>query len=88
MYFQLSENWNEYITSKNICYQSYKDIPSGPNCKYLYEIERTSGGSTDKISSDIILNNCAFYYLSYDTKNMSISYSSHSPSSEFQKGKE
>ena len=56
---------NEYhIDGDNICYRSCKDIPSGPNGKYLYEIQRPLGGTpTEKICSDIIPNDCTFYYL-------------------------
>ena len=56
---------NEYhIDGDNICYHSCKDIPSGPNGKYLYEIQRPLDGTpTEKICSDIIPYDCTFYYL-------------------------
>ena len=50
---------NEYhieVEGETICYPSCKDIPPGPNGKYLYEIEKTSpgsGGTSEKICSDI-----------------------------------
>jgi len=80
--------YNYHIPGDNICYQSCKDIPSGPNGKYLYEIERTSVSPTEKICSDIIPEDCNFYYLDDDIKKCTTSCNTLSPAYEFKKGKE
>ena len=87
--FCISSCGDEYHKDgDDICYPSCKNIPSGPNGKYLYEIQRTSGSTTENICSDIIPNDCPFYYLNNGIKKCTTSCSSISPSYKFLKGKE